>query len=46
MAKVLDWIKEVTGDCNEMTCRNGNCMNEDDLVQDARDSFMHVTKVP
>jgi len=44
LAKVLDWIKEVTGDCNEMTCRGGNCMNEDDLVKDARDSFMHVTE--
>jgi len=27
----LDWVKEMTGHCNERTCRRGACMTREDL---------------
>ena len=40
---VLPWIKAVTGNCNEETCNEGNCMTWDDLGEDARESFTNIT---
>jgi len=39
ISSVLPWIKEKIGDSNERTCKEGNCMTGDDLVEDARESF-------
>jgi len=46
VSAVLDWINEVTGGCNEQTCKEGNCMNWDNLVEDARESFQKITPTP
>ena len=39
LATVLDWIKDKIGDCNEAACREGNCMNFNDLNEDALQAF-------
>ena len=43
ISSVLTWIKEKIGDSNEETCKEGNCMTGDDLVEDARESFAKLT---
>merc|ERR1719381_169474 len=43
ISAVVDWINKETGGCNEQTCKEGNCMNWEDLVEDARQSFKAVT---
>ena len=42
---VLDWIKDVTGDCNEKTCGNGSCVTWNDLAEDARLSFTKSQRI-
>jgi len=46
VSAAVDWINEVTGGCNEKTCKEGNCMNWDNLVEDARESFLKLTPPP
>jgi len=46
VSAAVDWINEVTGGCNEQTCKEGNCMNFDNLVEDARESFLELTPPP
>jgi len=44
VANQLDWIKEVTKNCNEKTCQtDGHCMRKQDLVQSVIDRFETVT---
>jgi len=31
VTKALDWISEVTGNCNEQTCQENNCVTQDSL---------------
>jgi len=35
IANALEWIKEVTGSCNEVTCSQGHCMTKDKLKNQA-----------
>ena len=35
IANALDWINEVTGSCNEVTCSQGHCMTKDKLKNQA-----------
>jgi len=39
----LDWIKEVTGNCNEQTCQAGNCMRKQDLEPSTLEKFGRVS---
>ena len=43
LTTVLDWIKQITGDCNEKTCGEGNCMTWDKLHPDAKIYFTNLT---
>ena len=44
VANQLDWIKEVTKNCNEKTCQtDGHCMRKQDLVQSVIDRFETIT---
>merc|ERR1719308_383161 len=44
VTEVLDWINEVSGYCNQLTCREGNCMTKDKLSKNALDRFNKVTE--
>lgn len=44
VTEVLDWINGVIGDCNQRTCREGNCMTKDKLRKSALDRFNKVTE--
>jgi len=39
----LDWIKSITGNCNEDTCSAGNCMTKDKLTPKTIENFQTVT---
>jgi len=39
----LEWIKEVTGNCNEQTCQAGNCMRKQDLAPSTLEKFGRMT---
>jgi len=39
----LEWIKEVTGNCNEQTCQAGNCMRKQDLAPSTIEKFGRMT---
>jgi len=39
----LEWIKEVTGNCNEQTCQAGNCMRKQDLEPSTLEKFGRVS---
>jgi len=39
----LEWIKEVTGNCNEQTCQAGNCMRKQDLEPSTLEKFGRMT---
>jgi len=43
VANQLDWIKEVTGNCNEQTCQAGNCMRKQDLAPSTLEKFGRMT---
>jgi len=42
----LEWIKEVTENCNEQTCQAGNCMTKQDLVPSTIEKFGRITPHP
>jgi len=39
----LDWIKTITGNCNEETCNAGNCVTFDSLDRSAKRLFKRLT---
>ena len=39
----LEWIKEVTGNCNEQTCQAGNGMRKQDLAPSTLEKFGRVS---
>jgi len=41
--EVLSWIVKTTGNCNEETCKKGNCMTKDMLHPDVLQRFAKVT---
>jgi len=44
VANQLDWIKKVTKNCNEKTCKtDGHCMRKQDLAQSVIDRFETMT---
>jgi len=42
----LEWIKEVTENCNEQTCQAGNCMRKQNLHRETIAKFGRITPYP